>query len=208
LSLASFLGGRVTAPEFDAISDARIKNVVGPSDTASDLETLLKLKITNYKYIDVLEKGNQQKKGVMAQEVEKIYPDAVRVMSNFLPSVSAIADEALYNSAAHELIVTVPKAHGFAVGDVVRIITDSGKTEHPVSAVLGNNTLVLSEVETAPTCRVFVFGKLVDDFRVVDYDQLFSMNIGATQRLAAENQDLKARIAVLEQAVATLQQQK
>jgi hypothetical protein len=74
--------------------------------------------------------------------------------------------------------------------------------------VLGDNTFVLSGVETAPTSRVFVFGKRVDDFRVVDYDQLFSMNIGATQRLAAKNQDLTARIAVLEKAVATLQKQK
>ena len=34
------------------------------------------------------------------------------------------------------------------------------------------------------------------------------MNLGATQQLAAENQELKARIAVLEQAVAVLQKQK
>jgi hypothetical protein len=74
--------------------------------------------------------------------------------------------------------------------------------------VLGDNTFVLSALETVPTSRVFVFGKRVDDFRVVDYDQLFSMNIGATQRLAAENQNLKARIAVLEKAVAALQKQK
>jgi hypothetical protein len=66
---------------------------------------------------------------------------------------------------------------------------------------------VLSGVEKDPG-RVFVFGKKVDDFHVVDYDQLFSMNIGATQQLAAENQNLRARLAALEQAVALLQPQK
>jgi hypothetical protein len=42
----------------------------------------------------------------------------------------------------------------------------------------------------------------------VYYDQLFSMNLGATQHLAAENEDLKARIAALELTVAVLQKQK
>jgi regulator of replication initiation timing len=45
--------------------------------------------------------------------------------------------------------------------------------------------------------KVFVFGKRVDDFRVVDYDQLFSMNIGATQQLAIENQALMKENAAL-----------
>ena len=203
-----YASNRIVANEFDAISDARVKHVIGRSDTASDLETLKKLKLTDYRYIDVVEKGKQRKKGVIAQEVEKVYPDAVRITSDFIPSVYAMADDAVYNATARELTVTLRKAHGFTVGDVVRIITaDTGNLDKPVAAVLGDNTFVLSGVEKAPS-RVFVFGKKVNDFHVVDYDQLFSMNIGATQQLAAENQDLKARIAALEQAVAILRKKK
>jgi regulator of replication initiation timing len=80
---------------------------------------------------------------------------------------------------------------------------------------------VLADVENAAS-KVFVFGKKVDDFHVVDYDQLFSMNIGATQQLAIENQKLmkdnaalqaeneaiKKRLAALERAVANLQKHK
>jgi collagen type VII alpha len=195
---------RIAATEFDAVSDARIKNVIGPSDTAADLETLKKLKITDYNYIDVVEKGHQPKKGVIAQEVERIYPDAVRITSNFIPNVYVMSESASYNSTTQELTVTVPRPHGFVAGDIVRIvIADSGNADKPVTAVLGENTFVLSGVEKAPS-KVFVFGKKVDDFRVVDYDQLFSMNIGATQQLAAENKELKARIAALELAVAAL----
>jgi hypothetical protein len=206
------------ASEFDAISDARIKNVTGPSDTAADLATLEKLKITDYRYIDVVGKGNQLKKGVIAQEVEKVYPDAVRTLSDFIPSVYAMADDVRYNEATHELTVSVPKVHGFAVGDVVRIITDAGNVDKPVASVVHDHTFVLADVGTAAG-KVFVFGKKVDDFRVVDYDQLFSMNLGATQQLAIENQTLmkenaaikaeneaiKIRLAALERAVANLQ---
>jgi len=62
----------------------------------------------------------------------------------------------------------------------------------------------------------------VNDFLVVDYDQLFSMNIGATQQLAIENQTfakqnaalkaenklIEARLAALEQAIEKLRKQK
>jgi hypothetical protein len=216
-----YVSNRMLASEFDAISDARIKNVTGPSDTAADLATLEKLKITDYRYIDVVGKGNQLKKGVIAQEVEKVYPDAVRTLSDFIPSVYAMADDVRYNEATHELTVSVPKVHGFAVGDVVRIITDAGNVDKPVASVVDDHTFVLADVENAAS-KVFVFGKKVDDFRVVDYDQLFSMNIGATQQLAIENQTLmkenaaitaeneaiKIRLAALERAVANLQKHK
>jgi len=174
----------------------------------ADLDKLKKLKLTDYRYIDVVEKGRQRKKGVIAQEVEEVYPDAVRITSDFIPSVYAMAADSVYNEASHELTVTAPKAHGFAVGDLVRIITaDTGNMDKRVAAVLGDNTFVLSGVEKDHS-QFFIFGKKVNDFHVVDYDQLFSMNIGATQQLAAENNDLKARIARLERAVVVLQKKK
>ena len=209
------------AQEVDANSDARIKNIMGRSDTVSDLETLKKLKITDYRYIDVIQKGNQAKKGVIGQEVEKVYPDAVRTLSDFIPSVYAMADSVIYNKATQELTVTVPKAHDLAVGDTVRIIAgDAGTVDKLVAGVLSDDTFVLSDVEKAAS-KVFVFGKKVDDFRVVDYDQLFSINIGATQQLAVENQTLvqenaaikaedlaiEARLAALEQMIEELRKQ-
>ncbi len=203
-----YASSRMVASEFDAISDARIKNVIGLSDSAADLEILKRLKITDYRYIDVAGKGRQHKKGVIAQDVEKVYPDAVRVTSNFIPNVYAMADGAVYNDTTHELTVTLPKPHDFAAGDVVRIITaEAGTMDKSVAAIINDDTFVLCGIEM-PLNQVFVFGKKVDDFRVVDYDQLFNMNISATQQLAAENQDLNARIAALEEAVAALQKQK
>ena len=213
-----YVSARILTAEIDATSDARIKNIIGPSDIASDLETLEKLKITNYRYIDVVGHGNQPKKGVIAQEVEKVYPDAVRITSDFIPSVYAMADRVRYNDATHELTVTVPRAHGFAAGDMVRIITDAGNVDRIVASITDDHTFVLADVESAAS-KVFVFGKKVNDFHVVDYDQLFSMNIGATQQLAmqnqtlmkenaalkAENEAIEVRLAALERAVENLQ---
>jgi hypothetical protein len=202
-----YASNRMVANEFDAISDARIKNVIGPSDMASDLGTLEKFKIRDFRYVDLVGKGNRSKKGVIAQELEKVYPDAVRMTYDFIPSVYAMANDVRYNAATHELTITVPKAHGFAVGNIVRIITDAGNVDKPVASVADDQAFVLADFPNDPG-KVFVFGKKVDDFRVVDYDQLFSMNISATQQLAVENRDLKARIAALERAVSALQERK
>jgi len=199
-----YANARVVAQEVDAVSDARIKNILGPSDTSADLKTLRKLKITDYRYIDVVEKGNQPKKGVIAQEVESVYPGAVRIMSDFIPSVYVMANKVSYDAAKQELTVTVQKAHGFAVGDMVRIIADTDTVEEPVVAVLSGNTFVLSGVAEA-TSKAFVYGKKVADFRSVDYDQLFSMNIGATQQLASDNDALKAANQALTTHVAALE---
>jgi hypothetical protein len=222
ISISVLAPARIVAQEFDATSDARIKHVIGPSDATNDLDILKKIKITDYRYIDVVEKGNQPKKGVIAQDVEQVYPNAVRKQSEFIPSVYAMADEVRYNNATQELTITVPKPHGFAAGDMVRIITgEAGGTDRTVAALIDDRTFVLAGVEKASS-KVCVFGKKVDDFRVVDYDQLFSINIGATQQLAieneiltkenaalkAENAAIEARLAVLEQAIRNLQKQK
>jgi hypothetical protein len=200
----------IAAAAFVAFSDARIKNVIGLSDNASDLATLRQIKITDYRYIDVLGKGNSPRKGVIAQELEKVYPAAVGITSDFIPNVYALAQNVSYNAARQELTLTLPKAHGLAVGDMVRVMADTGTIEEPVAFVGGDDTFVLSGVSKA-TNKAFVYGKKVDDFHSVDYDQLFSMNIGATQQLAAENDALKTqvvaltnRLAALEQAVAGL----
>jgi hypothetical protein len=130
----------------------------------------------------------------------------VRITSNCIPNVYAMADDAVYNAATRELTVSVFKAHGFAVGDIVRIITaDAGNVDKPVRAIFNDDTFELWGVEK-PSRQACVLGKRVDDFRVVD--QPFTRNLGATRQLVAENQALKARIAALEQAVASLQKQK
>ena len=212
---------RTVASEFDAISDARIKHVLRRSDPATDLQTLKKLQVTDYRYIDTVAKGSGRKKGVIAQEIEKIYPDAVRKQTEFIPNVYALANHLVYDNATRELTLTVPKKHTFVVGDTVRILVEDSKLEVRVGAVIDEYTFVVVDVEKAWD-TAFVYGKKVDDFRSVDYDQLFTMNIGATQQLALENQtlikqnaalrrknrDIDNRLTALEHAVTELHRRK
>ena len=198
-ALSAYFGSYIAAEGFVAFSDARIKNVISVSDPVADLATLRNIKITDYSYIDVVNKGNRPKKGVIAQELEQVYPTAVNRSSDFIPNVYAMAGTVSLNTKAEELTLTVPKPHGFAIGNLVRVITDGGQIEKSVTRVVDANTFVLANVKEA-TGKVFVFGKKVDDFRAVDYDQLSTLNVSATQELAkrfealqAENDKLKAQ---------------
>jgi hypothetical protein len=68
---------RVAAEEFNAFSDSRIKSIIGLSDTKNDLSLLMKIRVTDYKFVDKVSKGNETQKKVIAQELEKVYPEAV-----------------------------------------------------------------------------------------------------------------------------------
>ena len=217
LPISIWASNRVVASEFDALSDARIKHIVERSNPAADLGTLSKLRITDYTYIDTVGRGSGRKKGLIAQEVEKVYPDAVRVQADFIPNVYALATRISYNVTTHELALTAPKKHTFVVGDLVRILVEDGKLERPVSAVIDDYTFAVADVEKAYD-TAFIYGKKVDDLRSVDYDQLFTMNLGATQQLAMQNQmlmeenkalrtknqEIDGRLEALETAVARL----
>jgi hypothetical protein len=77
-------------------SDARLKNVIGRSDSAKDLETLRKLEITDYTMKDVVRNGNKPVKKVIAQQVEQVYPAAVKSGAlkgvTFTPDIYAVSE--------------------------------------------------------------------------------------------------------------------
>ena len=81
--------GAVTA------SDARLKNVIGHSDSAKDLETLKQIEITDYTMKDVVKLGDAPCKKVIAQQVEKVYPTAVKTIGykgfTFTPDIYEVS---------------------------------------------------------------------------------------------------------------------
>ena len=209
--VSAYFDQTVVAPQIYVISDARIKRVIDRSDPEADLATLQQVKITDYSYIDVLAKGDQPRKGIIAQELEQVFSNAVKQVADFIPSVYALADTVSFDAQAETLTLTVPQPHGLAVGDIVRVHTDSSRMEKAVVRVVDANTFVLGGV-TESADKVFVFGKRVDDFHTVDFDQLSALNVSATQALArhcaaleAENVELKARNADILRRVEALE---
>jgi hypothetical protein len=206
----------VTGAEFDALSDSRIKEVVGRSDTRGDLATVRKLQITDYRKVDKVQYGGRLEKGVIAQEVEKIVPEAVSTSTNFIPNVYALP--IAFGFTNQILSVALANPHDLVVGDRLKLITESGVVTVSVTAVPSARSFLAAGVKQAPR-QLFVYGKEVTDFRSVNYDRLFTTGLGAIQELAkrmdqvevrearlTELEQKAARVAVLERQVSDLKE--
>jgi|GEM_PF-1234427 len=192
---------RILASEFNANSDERIKNIQGRSDGATDLDTLLGLQITDFLYKDVIGKGSAPHKRVIGQQVEKVFPQAVSRSTDVVPDIyQPAALEAGWVALATDLkkgerVKLIPEQGTAGVYEVLEVAPDKFRTDFQPE---GNT--------------IFVFGREVNDFRVVDYDALAMLNVSATQQIKkeldaevkarqAENAELKARLEALEQEV-------
>jgi hypothetical protein len=173
-------------------SDVRIKNIINRSDNTNDLARLRKLQITNYRMKDEGTWGTKVFKKVIAQEVEKIYPEAVNKQSSVIPDIYALAEKIVYDSIKKELTVSLAKSYDLKIGDKIELVhPQKGKIRSTVSAVNGHDFTVKDWYDKAD--KIFVFGREVDDFRVVDYEALSMLGISAIQALAKENEEMKAK---------------
>jgi hypothetical protein len=185
-------------------SDRRAKNVLGRSDREQDLRTLLGIEITDYNYKDKVQHGNGIQKKVIAQQVEKVFPQAVSQATNTVPDI--------YKAAKYE-------------GGWIRLATDLKKGER-VSLTDDKKQDVFEVLEVSKDGfrtafrgkdgqEIFVYGREVADFRTVDYEAISMLNVSATQQIKAEkdaeikslreeNASLSARLASLEKETAQM----
>ncbi len=189
--------GRIMSQEYWVVSDRRIKKDFRLSDKTYDLATLRNLKVTDYSHVDFLNKGNDFKKGFIAQEVREAFPEAVTISSEFVPNVYEVSTDT--KLAAGQMTVSLDKKHDFAVGDEVKLILPDGERKMTVVAVPSATSFTVDWAGKPAAEQVFVYGKKVSDFHTVDYDRIFTLNVSATQELAREVEYFKKENAALRQ---------
>jgi hypothetical protein len=200
---AIYANGTIVSTEtFLAISDERVKNVIGHSDTARDLATLRGIEITDFRYKDVIAHGHAPIKKVLAQQVEKVFPQAVTKHTGEVPDI--------YQSAAVK-DGWVKLATDLKAGERVKLITDRAQGVYQVLEVKDRAFRTDFKPETD---KVFVYSRHVDDFRTVDYDAIAMLNVSATQEIArrletetTEVDTLKQQLAGNSSEVASLKQE-
>jgi hypothetical protein len=190
-------------------SDRRIKEIVSRKDPLEALKRINQLVVTDYRMVDKVQEGAGLRTGLIAQEVATVFPEAVHSRTNFIPDIYVQASAVTYQTNDQALHVTLAKPHGFAPGNRVRLFDDTGILETKVVAVSTPNQFTVSS--TRATSALFVYGREVNDFLVVDYDRLFTTGLGAIQALsktvdqqAQALRESQARVAELEQKVSRL----
>jgi Chaperone of endosialidase len=185
--------GIVAGDGYLTASDGRVKNIQGRSDSTADLRKLLGIEVTDYAFKDVVEKGSRPQKKVIAQQVETVYPQAVRNTTDVVPD---IYQKAPIKNGWIEL------ATDLRAGDRVRLITENGhRAVHEVLEV-EKDKFRTDFAEDAG--QVFVYGREVKDFRVVDYEAIAMLNVSATQELNRRLEQQASELAILREQLAAL----
>lgn len=190
---------RIRAPEFNAISDVRIKTDIVQLNTVKQLAELNKLNVVNYAYIDKLSNGNKTKTGFIAQQVEDVNAQFVNQSTDFIPSVYALAKSATLNNGM--LQVSTEKSHGLMKGDIVKLFVEGRKEViKTIEAVLGPDHFSVKGWEDA-TNNLFVYGKKVTDFRAIDFDQITALSVAAIQELSKKVDQLEVENTNLKKSI-------
>jgi hypothetical protein len=194
---------RILASEFDAYSDVRIKNIVGISNSQKDLQTINSIRITDYTMKDKVKYGSKPFKKVIAQEVEKVYPQVVSTHTDFIPNVYQLTTKVERTKAGYLLIFS--KKHNITKdARKLRILSKESKVMEEVEIkTIPSDYQVLINGNISDN-QLFVFGEEVNDFRTVDYEGLTTLNISATQELSKLMGEQNKKIEALENEINSL----
>jgi hypothetical protein len=180
----------------DSLSDRRKKTDIKTLDSA--LDDIRKVRIATYKMID----DGSQEYGVIAQELEDIYPLMVKKNGvEFLPTTNCFAK---IIEVTDDLIgITFDKFEYITEEDNIRLILETNtKYDLKVEKVTSYGIYFKKWENFQEKDGIFVYGKEHKDVQTVTKNALFMANIRATQELAdkleAENKLLHARLEALE----------
>jgi hypothetical protein len=177
-----------------ASSDKRIKEIEGKSDGSKDLQTLLGIDITDYRYKDQIMQDDTPQKKVIAQQLETVFPQAVSRQTNVVPDIYEKAT--ILEDGWIELATDLKK------GERVRLIATEKQEIFEVLEV--EEKRFRTEFKPEEEESLFVYGREVNDFRTVDYDAIAMLNVSATQEIKKEKD---AEIAALKAENAALRKQ-
>ena len=183
--------GRYMGSGIHIYSDERTKKDVSVSDSKEDLETLSKIEISNYKYIDEGQGPREQKK-VIAQQVIEHYPTAVSLGKDVVPCI--YKKSTIENGVIELQMETCGSDACCKVEDKIKLIYPDGSKEL-VNIIESDGDKI--KVDSDKSGEVFVYGKEVEDYHSVDYDALAMLNISATQELYKIIKELQEEIKQL-----------
>ena len=191
------------------ISDERIKREI--NDIQTPLNKIMELKPKEYYLCD--DKDYNKKFGVIAQDVEKIFPELIHTEKDYVANI--------YSYATYENgIITLNKdiTDLINIDDELKLILDNNDKNNleividdtpynnrykrrfiKVVEIIDNHSFKIDiDLEIN---EIFIYGKKVDDFKRLDYESLYCLNIAATQELYKIIQLQQQQIEELKQRI-------
>jgi hypothetical protein len=159
-----------------------------------------KLRITDYNLKDTVSNSPEVVKGMIAQEVKDVMPNAVRSITNVVPDIFCLADKVQILES--DLQLKLPSSFDLKLDDKIRIISVHGTEELFVKEIEGDIIkLANTKFKYSKEDKVFVYGREVNDFLSIDFNQITALNTSAIQSLIRENSALNQKLKTVEASV-------
>lgn len=183
---------------FVTASDNRIKKDIQMIDDDDALTKLRQIEPKRYRYIDPA-RGLDEVYGFIAQEVNAIFPDATQITSQEVPNVFGAFQVELPNKIFYSTAEDISEIVLITYGNEKITCKILEKTEH---SILVDRTFTALDLDSES--RIFIYGKVVNDFLTLKKDYLWTINFAATQELDRQVQTLKQENADLKQQLQTI----
>jgi hypothetical protein len=162
-------------------SDIRIKEDIQDINDDSALQMILAIEPKTYKYIDKIENGNNKVYGFIAQQVQKVIPEAVSIENAYIPNVMMLSD---YNE---DIIIlpNIPNKIVIKLKDKLKCYDcNNNSIEVEVIEIINDFTFKIKDLEKKyKNNKIFVYGTLVNDFHTLSKEYIYTLNVGATHEL-------------------------
>ena len=196
----------VHTPTYYTYSDIRIKDNISKVDPTDALHILRNIDTYSYNIID----SNIKSIGFIAQEVESILPKSTRTINSYIPNINKhlnniiwtsinIDDKIMYNMNCDDLNTLEQTNYRFIVSDNNDIMVN-------------NETIEIEKNEDGSFTfekkwnNVYCYGKLVDDFHVLDSNMVFSLYHSAIKELNKKQITNKDKIVILKNKIENIKE--
>jgi hypothetical protein len=192
--LSAYFGFSVfTNGRMYASSDKRAKKKFTDELPPQYLDNINKLQVERFTWTDQVRNGPGVDTGFFAQDMESIIPEAITKTREFIPNVYKLSEHVEHTTRTIRLA-----DHGLETGDYIKYLNEKDTIFYAnVTQVVDQNTFVFDGVDKLPD-KIFIYGKRVDDFRIVAKDRVVPHTVGAIQDLYKMIVDLQNRVKKLE----------
>lgn len=169
--------GVVTANSFSSPSDISLKTNIKQSDCMEDLKKLLQINICDFNYKSEPEKAY---KGVIANEIETIIPEAVYSSKSIFPSICKWSKF----RNGYSIFIPFSLINDINTGDIIRVIYKDTINDVVVNNKCDEYFDFTPEIQyDLNNIDVMIYGTF-NTYKMVNYDYLFSMCINALKCIA------------------------
>ena len=191
-------------------SDRRIKKNIRDIDDGLALKQLRALEPKYYDYIDPKKNSETSTIGFIAQDVLSIIPNAVSIQPEIIPNEMRDLENLNWETITDE---NGNETFKLTISDLEDV---SGNTKYRFycsNEDLIEKQIEISSLENEPKSfifeekwdKIFLYGKEVDDFHIIDKNKIFAIAFSATQEIDRIQQQHAIEIATLKQQLSNIE---